>query len=695
MLGGAGPPSDAFLRDPPAAGAPAPATWQECLERACEGADLRTRPVLLSAREAIGTAFPQVPLVTCRPHARSEWIILWERLRGRGRVTSAGAPDRWLEPAELAAALGMPGPDDPLGWMAVEPRFPALGSGGTHAEASERQPPFRRLVELLRPERPDLLAVVLFGIVIGGLTLATPVAVQQLVNTVAFGGLVQPVVVVALLLFGGLAFSAVVSALQAYVAERIQRRVFARVVLDLAERLPRVRMGAFDAQHGPELVNRLFDVVTVQKVGAMLLLDGTAVVLQTLVGLLVLSFYHPYMLGFSVLLVASIAFVTLVLGRGAVSTAIYESKAKYAVAGWMEELVRHPAAFRSIASRGYALGRADRLVGTYLEARRRHYRIVLRQLSGALGLHVLASSGLLALGGGLVVAGQLTLGQLVASELILTAIVAAFAKLGKQLESYYDLLAAVDKLGEMFDLPLEREGGSPLVAPERPATVEVRDLTFSHGEQPALSGVSLRIEPGERVALLGPAGSGKSTLLDLLAGLRAPSKGSVALDGQDLREIRLEELRDRIAILREPEVFAGTVIDNVRVGRSHLPSTAVDEVLAEVDLLDEVRALPDGIRTQLATDGAPLSQGQVARLMLARALLGRPRLLLLDQALVSIDEGRKAVLDALFRPDAPWTLVVSSQWPDLLGRCTRFLELDKGRVAERAGPGPSLVGAGR
>ncbi len=663
---------------------PADVSWQEQLERRCQGRSIRVRPALLSAREAIATAAPHVPLVSCRPDADSGWGLLLEQRRGKGRVAFGHGEERWLDPEELAEHLGARDPDIAFPWILAQPRFPAYGPPGD-AHADHGPNPFRRLVGLLRPDRGDLLAVVLFGVVIGGLTLATPVAVQQLVNTVAFGGLVQPVVILALLLFAVLAFSAVLSGVQAYVAEHIQRRVFVRVVLDLAERLPRVRGDAFDQQHGPELVNRLFDIVTVQKIGAMLLLEGTAVILQTLVGLLVLSFYHPYMLGFSVLLVGAIAFVTLVMGRGAVTTAVGESRAKYAVVGWMEELARHPEAFRSARARRYAAMRADQLAGGYVHARRRHYRIVLRQLTGALGLQVVASSGLLALGGGLVVAGQLTLGQLVASELILTAIVAAFAKLGKQLESFYDVLAATEKLGMLFDIPLERDGGCALVEGEGPASLELRDVGFGHGRRSLLSGLSLRIEAGECLGLLGPTGSGKSTLIDLMSGVRIPDSGFVLLDGQDLRDVRPEEVRSQVFVLREPEVFCGTVLDNVRVGRTDLGVDEVVEALAQVGLLDEIRALPEGLNAQLATNGDPLSQGQVARLMLARALVSRPRLLLLDRALSAIDErDRKRALDAIFRPEAPWTVVAVSPWPDVLRRCTRFVDLTgtAGKVEE-------------
>jgi ABC-type bacteriocin/lantibiotic exporter with double-glycine peptidase domain len=320
-------------------------------------------------------------------------------------------------------------------------------------------------------------------------------------------------------------------------------------------------------------------------------------------------------------------------------------------------------------------------------ARRLHYRIVLRQLTGALGLQVISSSALLALGGFLVVSGQLTLGQLVASELIITVTVAAIAKFAKQLESFYDLLAAMDKLSVLIDLPVERESGDELEAVDRPAAVEVAGLDFGFGPDLVFEDVDLRIEAGERLALCGAIGAGKSSLLDLMAGIREPSGGYVAIDGQDYRELDLESIRRVVALVREDEAFTGTILENVLLGRSEFGRRDVLHALEQLDLLDGIRALPDGLDTQLSAEGRPLSHSQVTRLMLARALLARPRLLLVDRALDEFDRRtRERIGDLLFDPAAPWTLVIVSERDDLLDRCTRRLQL---RSQETPEPTPT------
>lgn len=541
-------------------------------------------------------------------------------------------------------------------------------------------PPFRRLLGLLRPERGELWLVLLFAVCVGALTLATPVVAMAVVNTVALGTLVQQLVVLCVALFVALSLAAGLMILQTVVVEFIQRRVFVRVAADLAYRLPRVDLKAFDRQHGPELVNRFFDVLTVQKASATLLLDGITLALQVLIGLLLLSFYHRYLLGFDLILISSLALLFLVLGRGAVRSAVRESIAKYKVAGWMEEVARHPVAFKTAGGPSLAAARTDALTREYLDARSAHFRVLMRQIGFALFLQVVANVALLAIGGVLVIRGELTLGELVAAEIVVTLVVATFTKLGKQLEAFYDLLAAVDKLGYLLDLPLEADGAEVRERAAGGAAVVVRSVSFAydHQRKPALTGVSLTVGAGERVALVGPNGAGKSTLADLLFALRTPDHGWIELDGADIRTLRLETLREQVALVKGVEVIEGTVLDNVRVGRAHVTHADARHALERVGLLDTVLALPDGLDTMLWTGGSPLSLGQANRLMVARAIVGRPRLLVLDEALDHMDTDiRETVLPAVLGPGATWTLVVVTHSDEVAKLCDRVVQLNR------------------
>ena len=537
----------------------------------------------------------------------------------------------------------------------------------------------RRLLALLRLERGDVAVIVVYAVATGALTLASPIAVQALVNTVAFGALLQPLVILALLLLAGLTAAAVLNALAAAVVELLQQRLFARAVADLARRLPRVDLAGLDSAHGPDLANRFFGVVEAQKAGAVLLLDGVSVTLQAVVGMLLLAFYHPLLLGLDLVLLLGLVSAVFLPLRTAVATGIEESHAKYAVLAWLEELARVPEAFKGRASASQAADRAELLAQVYLHARRAHFSRVLVQLGAGLGLQVLASVALLGVGGYLVIERQLTLGQLVASELVVAAVAASMAKLGKQLETFYDLCTGVHKLGALLDLPLEA-GGDEAPAGLGPARVRLRGVDCELGDgRPALRGLELDLRPGERVHVDARAGADASVLLELCAGLRRPTRGAVELDDLDLRACDLFAAREQVALVRPGQVVAGTVRDNLALGTGEASPVALREALVALALDGVIAALPEGIGTELRPGGAPLTRAQARRLVLARALAARPRVLLLDGALDGLDldpEARARLLDRILGPEGPWTVLVVSEDPVVRARCSRRMVLE-------------------
>jgi ABC-type bacteriocin/lantibiotic exporter with double-glycine peptidase domain len=668
------------------------ATWARRLVEVGESIDLRVQLLACTVQDALALVRQGTPVATGieQPDGSLRWVLLCG-IRGR-RVRLKGiesGADQWVSLRSLRQRLGFGASDEPRQWVVGQPALAgeavakgAHGDGDSHSVS-----PLDRLWGLLLPERKDLRVIVVFSIIDGVLLLATPIAVESLVNTVAFGRYLQPIVVLAILLFTFLLFAAALRGLLSYVVEILQRRLFVRLVADLAYRLPRARGTAFDGAYAPELVNRFFEIAAVQKATSSLLLDAVSIILQTLVGMAVLAFYHPFLLGFDLVLLALIAFITFGLGRGAVKTAVKESKAKYAVGEWLEELVRHPTAFKLHSGHQFALDRADWLTVDYLDARKEHYRIVLRQLLFALGLQATVATALLGLGGWLVIQGQLTLGQLVAAELIVTVIVGSFAKMGKHLETFYDLLASVDKLGYLFDLPTERHDKLFHLRADVPAEVAVRQVSYSYGGQEGhghevLHDVSFEIKPGECVALTGPSASGKSTIVDLLSGVRQPASGHLELDGIDLRELRADSLREHLAVSRSIEIFHGTIDENVHLNRPHVSAQDVREALAAVGLVDEVLQLPDGLNTLLQTNGAPLSTTQALRLMLTRAIVDRPRLLLIDGTLDALpDEMQRALLANFAGQGRAWTVLIATGRQTVIDRCDRVVALGRGPLA--------------
>lgn len=607
-----------------------------------------------------------------------EWLAVCGRSRGRFRVLQPlrDASGVWMRAPQLRGQLSAAPPPATI-------RCVVLQQHPLPRAAAEAGPsPLSRLWGLLQPEGPDLGIILVFAVVTGLLAMATPLAVEALVSTVAFGRFLQPIVILALMLLAFLSFSAALRALQTYVVEIIQRRLFARVAGDLAWRLPRVQAEALEGRSGRELVNRFFDVVTLQKVTAQFLLDAITLLLSVLIGMIVLAFYHPWLLGFDVVLLGLIALVLFVAGRGAVDTSLKESKCKYHVAAWLEDLAGCATAFRYDGAAEFALERTDRLIYEYLSARKKHFRILMRQVALALSLQAVASTVLLGLGGWLVISGQLTLGQLVAAELIVTIIVGAFAKMTKHIESFYDVLASVDKLGVLLDLPVERQDGLLSIPGAGPASVDCVGVRYAGGNgSAALDGVDLRLSGGECLFVSGPGGAGKSLFLDLLFGLKGPTEGHLSVNGVDPRDLRPDALRKCVALVRDAEAFEGSVAENVHLERTDVTTTDVREALERVGLLDDILRLDAGLDTPLASGGYPLTTSQVRRLMLARAIAGRPNLLLVDGTLDSFpDAEARRLAEMLAAPGRPWTLVLVTGRTQLFDLATHRLLLPSGAI---------------
>jgi putative ABC transport system ATP-binding protein len=284
-----------------------------------------------------------------------------------------------------------------------------------------------------------------------------------------------------------------------------------------------------------------------------------------------------------------------------------------------------------------------------------------------------------------VINGQLTLGQLVASELIVAVVVGSFAKLGKHMESYYDLLAACDKLGHLFDLPTERTEG---IAPPRHsmgARVQLHHVELELGGIARSLPLTITVEPGERVALTGPPGSGKSSCLEMLYALQEPVRGYVEFDFLDLRSVAPQRLREQVALVHSIEILEGTIAENVHLHRADVSHQQVRDALEAVGMWNEVMAFDAGLETHLPVGGGTLSNSQAIRLMLARAIAAKPRLVLIDSLLDQLCETQlHCVFDAIATPDRSCTVILVTSRESLFKLCDRTIPLQP--VAELNSP---------
>lgn len=532
----------------------------------------------------------------------------------------------------------------------------------SHSRHHPDQGSWTRLKEALDLDPRDVGMILVFALCVGLLSIVAPAAIETLVNTVAFGVLLWPVIALALVMLTLLLISASLKVLQILVAEYLQRRLFVRYAEKFASHFSRAEISSLEGRHAGELADRFYEVTSVQKALSGLLVDGVAILMVTIVGLILLSCYHPYLLSFAVILVISVVVVTIIFGRGGVTSSIEESYAKFDLAGWIGEIARSPSLFRAGAMQDVALNRARAHTADYIGARKQHFRVVWRQTVFVIFLEAIASTLLLGLGGWLVINRQLTLGQLVASELIVTLVLAALAKTGKHLEAFYDLEASLDKLGVIDSFNLEPRGGEVLLPTGKPLSLKA--------SCPSPSGeITLDAPAGAKIALLGAPGIGKSRLMETLSLLRVPEGARVSFDGISSQALDRSASRRLIANAGRGEVFTGTIIENLRAGNEEIGVEEIREALSDAGLSARIASLPLGMATPLSSTGYPLSTSESVLLGIARAILAKPRLLLLDGTLDLLDPSLHSNLIArLTSPDAPWTLIVATTRRDVAER---------------------------
>jgi ATP-binding cassette subfamily B protein len=416
-----------------------------------------------------------------------------------------------------------------------------------------------------------------------------------------------------------------------------------------------------------------------------ILFDGPAAALQVFLALVLMSFYSPYLLAFAIGLMLFIVFVIWVLGMGGLRTSIQESYRKYEVADWLEELARCHVSFKMNAAPNFSLLKVDSLVVNYVKSRRNHFRVLFRQALGIYLFQAITSAGVLAIGGWLVINRELTLGQVVASEIVVVGALEGLEKLIRLMENYYDLLTGLDKVGHLSDMPRERPSGQLLPINSAGARVDCRKVRFSYDNRnEIISNLNLVIEPGEHVSLVGKSGVGKSTLALMLCGLHEPTHGLVQINGLDIRDLSLSSLRDSVSLVGNTnEVFAGTIEENILMGRDNISHQDLQWAIGLAQLNEELATFPKGLQTRLVSEGRNMSRGQLQRIMIARAIINRPQLLILDEGFTGVDENDKiSILNELFKSEYGWTIVDISHDPEIVSRTRTIHVLAKGHIAE-------------
>jgi ABC-type bacteriocin/lantibiotic exporter with double-glycine peptidase domain len=548
---------------------------------------------------------------------------------------------------------------------------------------------FRRLFGLLEPERRDVLYLYLFALVRGVIMLSLPLGIQAIINLIGGGQVATSWGVLIGFVTIGIFFTGLLQVMELKVSEHLQQRVFARAALEFAYRMPRVSTTATQGRYLPELVNRFFDTLTIQKGLNKVLIDVPVSALQILLGLILLAFYHPFFIGFGFFLILLLFVIFRFTGQNGLRTSLLESKYKYMTAHWLEELGRSNSTFKLAGNTTLPLSKADELATKYVKARGAHFKVLLGHYWAMVGFKTIVTLSLLVLGGILVFTERMNIGQFVAAEIIIIILLGSVEKVILGLESIYDVLTALEKLGEVTDIPLEKQDGLPVPASMDqggPMAIELRNITFnSHWSgNPILRGVSVSIQPGEKVFLTGTHGSGKSVLLSIIAGMVEPDEGNVLIDGQGIRSLCPKQLRSAMGdSFSQEDIFSGTVLDNIIMGRPWVTDADVRDAADRTGLMLLLADLPEGLLTPLDGHMTRLPQSLMKRIILARCIAGKPRLVLYeDDALPNMGQDHDLLIDLLTGDKADFTLIAVSQDPQLRDRCTRKVRLERGKLVE-------------
>lgn len=485
---------------------------------------------------------------------------------------------------------------------------------------------YRFFIRILAPERNFYFLAIIYGIGISLLSLATPVSVQMLINTVANIGLTTPLVVLSLTLFVLLLIAGGLNALRIYLMDVFGRRFYARMVSEISLRTIYARNPFFDDTGKSALFNRYFDIVIIMKMLPNLLVGGFTILLQTVVGFVLVASYHPLLLAFNVIMTLLIWLIWAIWGKRAIRSAVELSHRKHYTAGWLESLGHGNGFYKSHLHIDAALDQTDAVTASYIEQHRLHFRHHFSQTLSFLFLYAAASAVLLGLGGWLVINGELSLGQLVAAELVLSVVFVGMSQMGIYLAYFYDVCGAVDELSLFFKVEQDR----PTAAPYR---IEGdSSLVFNKVTVAPTIRLDFQIPARSRICVYADSHRAQRVFTNLVRGQDAPDSGYIAVGGTDLRELKAYEMRKEIIVLDRPNAVETSIREYLRL--SGVDSEAVDvmQVLEIVGLAETVTQLPEGLDTEMVGTGWPLSIVETMQLKLASAIIARPRILVLSQA---------------------------------------------------------------
>jgi ABC-type bacteriocin/lantibiotic exporter with double-glycine peptidase domain len=543
--------------------------------------------------------------------------------------------------------------------------------------------PLKRFFSLLKEEKNQVYAIYFYAILNGMVALSLPLGIQAILNFILGGRISTSWIILVVIVAAGVAFGGFLQVSQLQISEKLQQRIFAKSALSFAYRLPKLKAELLHGKYTPEMVNRFFDTVNLQKGLSKILVEYSTALLQVIFGLILLSFYHTTFILFGIALLLILLTIFYFTSAQGMQTALKESTYKYQTAYWLEEIGRTINSFKLVGKTNLPVLRADKLLKRYIEYRSKHFSVLIFQFKVLIAFKVLIVTSLLVAGSLLLIDDQISIGQFVAAEVIIVMVVNSVEKLIISLDTVYDTLVAVEKLGQVMDMEMENHN-----RPEKDITnqsegikLSMENLTFHPNDviKPILMNINLTIEPNSKIVITGKSGSGKSALLALFSGLYETYQGQIKINDLSIDLIHLEKYRSLVGnCMEQEEIFHGSIRENIEVGRSIDPFQ-LDFLIELVGLKDFIYQLPEDLETIMQPEGKGLSRKMAQGILLVRAFAGGPKAIILENALLNIDiEIKEKVLNYLF--SGKWTLIMISEDAEVVRRAESVVCLDAGKI---------------
>jgi ABC-type bacteriocin/lantibiotic exporter with double-glycine peptidase domain len=544
--------------------------------------------------------------------------------------------------------------------------------------------PLKRFYNLLLLDKKDVLQLFFYAIFAGIISLSLPLGIQAIINFIQSGRVSVSWIILVVLVVLGVALVGVLSMMQLRITENLQQKIFIRSSFEFAGRLPRIKFEELYGIYPPELANRFFDTMAIQKGTSKLLIDFSAALLQIVFGVVLLSLYHPYFIVFGFMLLLLLYYIFKFSYNPGLETSLFESKFKYKVAAWLQEMARNNFSFRNELNYDYALQKNDSLVTDYLKYREKHFNVVKRQFTQLIIFKVIITASLLSVGGYLVLSQEMNIGQFVAAEIIILLVIGSVEKIILGLETFYDVLTAVEKIGVVTDMVLEDESVQENKSPYSDITLEIDNLSFKFpdSKDDILKKINLQIHQAEKICVEGANGSGKTTLIRLLSGLIQPTSGYFYINDDTFQKIDLKQYRAQIgSVIYGETPFEGSIIDNITFNDPTISHENIKWAIESVQLSSYIKTLSNGLDTLIFPQGRQLSASNAQKILLARSIVHKPKILFYEDPTDTMDEKvANEIIDFITAPENKWTLIVSSKNPYWKTKSSRTIMMDDGQI---------------